>query len=84
MGSFEGFPGEKFTKLKWVLNLAGQSETSVWGSIEKRVTNKYWMTLKQKLTTAKEIIPSKCRIGETCCTSMDIIGVKLFSNNPNI
>ena len=34
--------------------LRGQEETFFWGSIEKRVTKKYWLTLKEKLTTAEE------------------------------
>ena len=46
------------------------------------IPNKYWSKLKQKLIAAKERIPSKCRIGETCFTSMAVIGGKLFSNKP--
>ena len=38
--------------------------------------------MKQKLTTEKEKISSKFRIGKTCFTSVAVIGDKLFSNNP--
>ena len=41
-------------KEKGVLDLAGQAEIFFCECIEKSVTNKYWLTLKQKLTTAKE------------------------------
>ena len=84
MGSFEGDNGEKLIKEKGVLDLAGQAEIFFCECIEKSVTNKYWLTLKQKLTTAKEKIRPKRRIGETCFTSMAMIESKLFSNNLKI
>ena len=31
---------------------------------------------------AKEILPSTCRIGEICFTSMDVIGGKIYRNHP--
>ena len=65
-----------------MLDLAGQADTFFWECIEKRITNKYWFTLKHKLTTVREKIPSKWRIGETCFTYIAFIGSKLFSNNP--
>ena len=37
--SFDGGPGEKLIKHKWVLNLANQSETFVWEFIESRITS---------------------------------------------
>ena len=57
-------------------------ETLFWECIKKRVAKIYWLTLKQKLTTEKEKIPSRSGIGETCFTSMAVIGGKVFSNNP--
>ena len=53
-----------------------------WECIEKRRAKKYWFALKQNLTIAKKKIPSKCRNGETCFTSISVIGGKLFSNHP--
>ena len=38
--------------------------------------------MKVFLTTDKEKIPSKFRIGETCFTSIAVIGGKIFSNHP--
>ena len=37
---------------------------------------------QRNITTAKEKIPSKFRIGETCFTFIAVIGGKLFSNHP--
>ena len=67
-----------------MLDLEGQAETFVWGCIEKIKTKRYWFTLKKILTTAKEKIPSKCIIGETCFTFIYAIEGKLFSNHPKI
>ena len=36
---------------------------------------------ERKIIVEEEIPPSKCRIGETFFTSMDVIGGKLFSKN---
>ena len=38
--------------------------------------------MKAKLEKAKEILPSKCRIGEIIFTSMAVIGGKLYRNHP--
>ena len=38
--------------------------------------------IEKKITRAKEKIPSKCIIGETCFTSMAVIGGRLFGDNP--
>ena len=65
-----------------MLDCTGQAETFVWECIEKRITKKYWFILKKNLTIAKEKILSKYRIGETCFTSIAVIGGKLFSNHP--
>ena len=35
------------------------------------------------MNTAKEKIPKKCRIGDTCFTSLATIGGNLFTRNPN-
>ena len=37
--------------------------------------------MKEKIEKAKEILPSKCRIGETNFTSMAVIGGRIFSNH---
>ena len=52
-GSFEGFPVEKFTKEKWMLDLVGQAIFFVFECIERIMSKKYWKTLKECLTTAK-------------------------------
>ena len=40
LGSFEGYPGEKPTREKWVSDLAGQAETFFWEYIEKGLHRK--------------------------------------------
>ena len=34
---FESFPGYKFVKEKWVLDLEYQTKTFAWGNIEKKI-----------------------------------------------
>ena len=79
---FEGDNGEKSIKTKWLLYLSGQEETFSWEFTQTIITKKYWFKLKQNLTTAKEKIPSKCRIEKTCFTYIAVIGGKRFSNHP--
>ena len=43
-GSFEGLPGDKFEKEKWVLDLTDQSEI-----LSRKVLKKEWSTLKEKI-----------------------------------
>ena len=61
--------------------LSISSIKNLWGCIEKRITHKYWLTLK-KTDNSKRKIPSKCRIGEACFTYIAIIGGKLFITYP--
>ena len=70
LGSFEVYPGETIIKSKWVLDLAGQADTFFWGCIEKWYQRNVWEILKEWLITAKEKVPSQCRIGETIFTSI--------------
>ena len=56
--------------------MSGEAETFFCGFIGKSVTEKYVLTLKQKLTTERETIPSRCRIGGKClllCLSLEVI-----------
>ena len=69
-------------KEKWVLYLTGEAGNILLGFIEGTTENKYWKTLKDCLTEAKEKIPSWCRIGGNFFTSITFIGRKLYSNNP--
>ena len=45
-------------KEKWVLYLTGEAGNILLGFIEGTTENKYWKTLKDCLTEAKEKIPS--------------------------
>ena len=60
MGSFEGFPGDKSIK-KWVLDLT-DPEYFFWecieiritsDSIDKKIAEKYWSNLKEKIDKAR-------------------------------
>ena len=76
---------------KWSLDLADQAEKIVWeyietrttsGIIDKKIADKYYSNLKEKLDKAKEIPPSAWMIEEIIFTFMDVIRGKLFINNP--
>ena len=45
-------------------------------------TIKYWQNLASIMNKAKENIPKQCRIGDTCFTSLETIGVNLFTRHP--
>ena len=45
--------------------------------------SQYCQNLGSMLDKAKEKIPKKCRIGDTCFMSLEIIGGNLFTRNPN-
>ena len=44
-------------------------------SISDMPSVKYWQNLGKILDTAKEKIPKKCRISNTCFTSLATIGI---------
>ena len=48
-------------------------------SISDMLTIKYWKNLGSITDKAKERIPKKCRIGDTCFTSFETIGGNLFT-----
>ena len=65
------------------VRLGRSSQNICLGNYWKRVTKKYWSTLKQKPTISNEILPSKFGIGRGGgVTSMYLISGKLISNNP--
>ena len=45
-------------------------------------TIKYWQTLEIIMDKEKENIRRKCRIGDTCFTSLATIGDDLFTRHP--
>ena len=49
---FECNDGGKNDRKKWMLDLAGEDQKSVWECIEKMTENKYWQTLDTFLRTA--------------------------------
>ena len=51
-------------------------------SISDMPTIKYWYNLGTIVETAKYKIPKKCRIGDTCFTSLVTIGRNLFTRHP--
>ena len=51
-------------------------------SISDMTTIKYWKILVSIMDKAKEKIPKQFRIGDTCFTSLTIIGANLFTRNP--
>ena len=52
LGSFEGCPGEKSIKERWLLDFAGQTETFFLECNGRMIPNKYWGVFKECLTTA--------------------------------
>ena len=61
--------------------MAGEAE-KLSGGVLKMSTTKYWKNMNKCLIADKEKTPLQCRIGETCFTSIDIIGGKIYSNHP--
>ena len=46
-------------------------------------TVKYWQNLGRIMEEAKVMIPKECRIGDTCSTSLETIGGKLYTRHLN-
>ena len=44
---------------------------------------KYWDRQRWDIIKAKEKPPQKCRFGNTCFTSLSVIGGKIYSPHPN-
>ena len=53
-----------------------------WGYINQMGMMKYWEHKKWNIVTAKEKIPQKIRIGDTCFTCVSVVGGKLYSSHP--
>ena len=53
LGIFEDDNGEKMTKEKWILDLAGEADHFLWEFIEKMTTSKYWQNMETFLIAAK-------------------------------
>ena len=65
----------------WVIALAKSVETFIIFSIYYMPTIKYWQTLGRDMKKAKKMIPKECRIGDTCFTSLAIIGGNLYTRH---
>ena len=52
-------------------------------SISDMLTIKYWENLVSMMDKAKEKIPNRCRIGDTCFTSLATTGGDFFIIHPN-
>ena len=51
-------------------------------SISDMLTMKYWHILGSMMDKAKENIPRKCRIDDTCFTPLATIGGNLYTRHP--
>ena len=49
--------------------------------IQEKLYKSILVKFERKIGDGKKKLPSKCRIGETIFTSMDVIGGKLYSNH---
>ena len=74
--SYSSEKGRKYFHEPQILALAKSVETFVMVSKIDMPTVKYWQNLGKSMDTAKEKIPKQCIIGDTCFTSLAIIGVK--------
>ena len=57
-------------------------ETFIIVSISDMPTVKYWQNLGRIMEKAKVMISKECRIGDTCFTSLAIIGGNLYKRHP--
>ena len=80
VGSYLGKKGHHYLYKPWILALAKSVETFIFVSISDMPTIKYWQNLGSNMDKAKEIIPKKCRIGNTCFMSFANIGVNLYTS----
>ena len=79
------YSGEKFHQFlpdPWIIALEKYVEHFVTVSISDIPSVKYCQNLGKVLDTEKEKIPKKCRIGDTCFTSLANIGVNLYTRHP--
>ena len=66
VGSYSGEKFHQFFQKNWIIALSRSVETFVIVSISDMSSVKYWQNLGKVLDTAKEKIPKKIRIGDTC------------------
>ena len=81
LGSYIGEKGHQFLQEPWIIALAKSVETCFMVSISDTPTIKYWQNLESMMDKSKEKIPKKCRIGDTCFTTLADIGGNLFTRN---
>ena len=82
LGSYSGEKGHEIMQQPWIIALAKSVETFIEVSINEMPTIKYWQNLGITMDKAKQMIPNKCRIGDTCFTSLATIGVNLYTRHP--
>ena len=82
LGSYSGEKGHETMQQSWIIALAKSVETFILVSISEMPTIKYWQNLERTMDKAKEMIPNECRIGDTCFTSLAIIGGNLYTRHP--
>ena len=71
-----------FLQEPWIISLSKSAETFIVVSISDMSAIKYWQNLGNMMGKAKEKIPKKLRIGDTCFTSLETIGGNLLTRHP--
>ena len=82
VGSYIIEKGRQFLEEPWIISLAKSFETFLMVSISDMPTIKHWKNLGIFMDKSKEKILKQCRIGDTCFTSLETIGVNLFTRHP--
>ena len=82
MGSYSGKNIHQLLQENWILAFEKSIETFIMMSISDMTSIKHWHNLGKVLDTTKQKIPKKCRIGDTCFTSLETIVGKLYTIHP--
>ena len=82
MGSYSGKNIHQLLQENWILAFEKSIETFIMMSISDMTSIKHWQNLGKVLDTTKQKIPKKCRIGDTCFTSLETIVGKLYTIHP--